>query len=177
MACWAATNGGQTYHTTLGGGGELAIECALQTHFWRPPKWDWFGRCPFPLMDMTERGQSWRKRIIGGGGGQNNFWKGVLWYAFPFPESFAVRLPHESRNGSFGADFIGFRRPARAAKTYSSSNTPFGLFFVGLCGYRPRAWARILGADFGCGFWVRTLVQSLRGFWRGLLAPISAQIV
>ena len=26
------------------------------------------------------------KRIIGGGGVQNRFWEGVLWYVFPSPE-------------------------------------------------------------------------------------------
>ena len=58
----------------------------------------------------------------------------------------------------------------------SSRDTPCALFVVGLCGYWLRAWARILvwilgadfGADFGCGFWRRSLVRILaRNFSTG----------
>ena len=59
----------------------------------------------------------------------------------------------------FWCDFCDFRVPARVA----TRDTPCALFVVGLCEYWLRAWARILarilGADFGCGFWVRILVR------------------
>ena len=77
-----------------------------------------------------------------------------------------------SRVSDLWCDFFDFRRPARVATRCSSSDTPCGLFIVGLCGHWLRAWARLLvwilgadfGADFGCGFWR----GFLDGLWCGL---------
>ena len=43
-------------HANLGG--KRTIECALpKPTFGGLRKWDWSGRCPFPLRDMAARGQ------------------------------------------------------------------------------------------------------------------------
>ena len=44
---------------------------------------------------------------------------------------------------------------------------------MGLCGYWSRAWARILVADFGCGFWYRFWC----GFWVRILVRILGRIL
>ena len=48
-------------------------------------KRDWSGLWPVPLRKMTGRGQPGGERIIGGGV-QNRYGRGVLWYVFPSPE-------------------------------------------------------------------------------------------
>ena len=59
--------GGKTFRANLGG--KRTMECTSKTSFGGLREWDWSGLCSFPLRKMTGRGQTGRKRIIGGRGG------------------------------------------------------------------------------------------------------------
>ena len=101
----------------------------------------------------------------------------------PCVAQLAVKLSPESRKRIFGANVLGgFWRPAWVASKCSWSDTPLWHFHCGAL------WALVesLGADFGAGFWVRSLVRLLGaefgadfgcGFWRRFLARIVARIV
>ena len=71
--------GGKTYRAILGGG-ERTIERALRNWFWRAQKVGLVWSVPVP-SNMTGCELRGGNRIIGGGF-QNRFWGGVLWYIF-----------------------------------------------------------------------------------------------
>ena len=83
---WKAANGGQNVSCDFGGG-KRTIERPSKTTFGGLRTWDLSGLCPFPPKTMTwsEQTGGSSERIIGGGV-QNCFWGGVLWYVFPYPE-------------------------------------------------------------------------------------------
>ena len=98
------------------GGGKCTTERALQTWFGGLRKWDWSGLCPFPLRrTMTGREKGRGNRIIGGGV-QNRFWGGVLWYVFPSPE-FSTPFCFSLTNGT---------RPRSGCVTYEGDSSSEG---------------------------------------------------
>ena len=77
---WKAANGGAKRIVRFGGGKRI------KTSFGGLRQWDLPGLCRFPLRKQQgENKRGGGKRIVGGGF-QNCFWKGVLWYVFPSPE-------------------------------------------------------------------------------------------
>ena len=89
---WKATDGGgKMSRAILGGESYHRVRS-----FGGLRKWDLPGGCRFNMAKTRGGG----KRIIGGGV-QNRFLEGVLWYVFPSPE-FSTLLGFSLKNGPFG---------------------------------------------------------------------------
>ena len=69
-----------------GGGGKRTIERGLQNQFWRPQKVGFAWSVPVSSKEHNRAKTNRGENHIIGGGVQNRFWEGVLWYVFPSPE-------------------------------------------------------------------------------------------